>query len=141
LDQYQHDDIRQGYVSIAEDGAEVRIRQKGDKYFQTKKSGTGKVRTEEEKEITQDEFESLWPTTEGRTVEKTRYKIPIEGGMIELDIYKGDRLNGLVTAEIEFKSQEDSEKFVPPDWLSNEVTTDQRYKNQSLALHGSPDSQ
>jgi CYTH domain-containing protein len=46
-----------------------------------------------------------------------------------------------VLAEVEFTSQEGSEKFQPPDWLGEEVTDDTRYKNQSLAQKGAPNSE
>ncbi len=137
LDQYPHKDIRQGYLAITEDGTEVRLRQKGEKYFQTIKSGAGKIRSEWEIEITKEQFIALWEATEGKRVEKTRYEIPHESGTIELDIYRGD-LGGLLSAEIEFSSEEDSDKFTPPEWLSEEITDDKRYKNQNLAQCGIP---
>jgi len=137
LEQYSHKDIVQGYLAITKDGTEVRLRQKGKKYFQTVKSGTGKTRFESEIEVTKEQFKTLWGMTEGKRVEKTRYEISHENGTIELDVYHGD-LDGLVSAEMEFTSEEDSDKFTPPDWLSEEVTDDKRYKNQNLALRGIP---
>jgi adenylate cyclase len=137
LEQYPHKEIAQGYLAIAEDGTEVRLRQKGGKYLQTVKSGSGKTRFESEIEITEDQFRALWDATEGKRVEKTRYELPHENGTIELDIYHGE-LDGLLSAEMEFSSEEDSDKFSPPEWLSKEVTNDKKYKNQSLALHGIP---
>jgi adenylate cyclase len=137
LDQYPHKDIIQGYLAITEDGTEVRLRQKGKKYFQTVKSGSGKTRFESEIEITEEQFNSLWEATKGKRVEKTRYNIPHENGIIELDVYRGD-LNGLLSAEMEFASEQASNDFVPPEWMSQEVTSDKRYKNQNLASHGIP---
>ncbi len=137
IDQYPHKDIRQGYLAISEDGTEVRLRQKGKKYFQTVKSGTGKTRSEAEIEITEDQFNNLWDATNGKRVEKTRYEISHEKGLIELDIYHGD-LEGLLSAEIEFSNEDDSNKFIAPEWMSVEVTENKEYKNQNLALHGIP---
>lgn len=137
LDKYPNKEIKQGYVSISEDGTEVRLRKKGNKFFQTIKSGGGKTRTESEIEITEDQFKTLWPTTEGKRVEKTRYEIPHQEGKIELDVYHGD-LDGFISAEMEFESEEASNKFEPPKWLGKEVTEDKKYKNQSLAIHGLP---
>jgi len=137
LEQYPHKDIVQGYLAITEDGTEVRLRKKGKKYFQTVKSGAGKTRFESEVEITEDQFNTLWEATKGKRVEKTRYEIPHESGTIELDIYHGD-LDGLLLAEMEFSSEKDSNEFVTPIWLSEEVTDDKKYKNQNLALHGVP---
>jgi CYTH domain-containing protein len=44
-------------------------------------------------------------------------------------------LEGLVIGEIEFDFKEQSGDFEPPDWMGNEITGDQRYAGQSLALH------
>jgi len=137
LEQYPHEDIVQGYLAINENGNEVRLRQKGNKYFQTVKSEGEKIRFESEIEITEEQFNSLWEATKGKRIEKTRYEIPCENGIIELDIYRGD-LDGLLSAEIEFSNEEDSNKFIIPEWLSTEVTNDKEYKNQNLALHGIP---
>lgn len=40
--------------------------------------------------------------------------------------------------EIEFDSEERSGDFEPPDWMGDEISGDQRYAGQSLALHGRP---
>jgi CYTH domain-containing protein len=129
--------IAQGYLYIGTDGSETRIRRKGEKYFVTKKSGGDLQRQEDESEISEREFSVLWPSTNGRTVEKTRYEIPYEGKIIELDIYGGGLL-GLVTAEVEFDSVEEGRSFTPPEFLGKEVTTDKSYKNQQLAVYGIP---
>jgi adenylate cyclase len=116
----------------------VRVRRRGGKAWLTIKAGAGRVRVEEEIEIEGERFERLWPLTEGRRVEKTRYEIPAGDGLtIELDVYAGD-LDGLVTAEVEFASEEAAEAFVAPDWLGPDITEDVRYKNQRLARDGAP---
>jgi CYTH domain-containing protein len=79
----------------------------------------------------------LWEATSGRRIEKTRYEVPHAGRIVEVDVYHGE-LAGLVIAECEFASAEESRRFVPPEWLGGEVTGDPDYKNQSLALHGRP---
>ena len=53
---------------------------------------------------------------------------------IELDIYK-EKLSGLITAEIEFPSEEEALLFTPPEWFSEDVTYAPEYKNSYLALH------
>jgi adenylate cyclase len=116
----------------------VRVRRRDGRAWLTVKSGAGRVRVEEEIEIEAERFERLWPLTEGRRIEKSRYEIPAgEGLVIELDVYAGD-LDGLVTAEVEFASEEAAEAFAAPDWLGADVTDDPRYKNQRLARHGAP---
>ena len=129
--------IEQGYLAVSTDGAEIRLRRKGDRFFQTVKKGRGLVRTQVEIEITRAQFEALWPMTEGRRLSKLRYEIPIAGHLCELDVFSA-QLAGLVLAEVEFSSIEESRGFVPPDWFGADVTEDERFKNRNLALHGMP---
>ena len=103
----------------------------------TVKRGQGEERVEEEIEITDEQFAALWPLTEERRIRKRRHYIE-NGPTIEVDVYS-DELDGLVTAEIEFDSTERSHEFSPPDWLGEELTGDERYANQQLAIHGRPD--
>jgi adenylate cyclase len=138
LERWPSTAIEQGYLAVDEDGTEVRVRRRDGRSWLTVKSGAGRVRVEEEVEIEADRFERLWPLTEGRRIEKTRYEIPLDDGLvIELDVYTGG-LDGLVTAEVEFGSEETAEGFEAPDWLGPDVTEDLRYKNQRLARDGAP---
>jgi adenylate cyclase len=114
------------------------VRRRDDEATLTVKSGGARSRVEEEIAIEPERFERLWPLTEGRRIEKTRYEIPAGDGLtIELDVYDG-ALAGLVVAEIEFDSEDAADAFSEPDWLGREVTEDSRYKNQRLACEGAP---
>ncbi len=87
LDQYLSEEIRQGYLAVADDGTEVRVRARGGDYTLTVKSGPARVRVEEEIEIDERRFESLWALTAGRRIEKRRYVIPAGDQLsIELDV-------------------------------------------------------
>lgn len=126
--------LRQGYITAISDSAEVRLRQKGDACFLTVKSEGGLVRDEYEIAIGTAEFETLWPLTEGRRVEKTRHVGGLDGGLeFELDIFEGD-LKPLMLVEVEFPSEEAARAFIAPDWFGEEVTGDKRYRNKALAL-------
>lgn len=138
LEKYPASDISQGYLAVTEDGTEIRLRRIGDCYFETVKSGKGLERRETEAEIGSEAYDKLWPLTAGRRLEKTRYDIPCGGHVIELDVYSGT-LEGLIVAEVEFESVEESKRFTPPAWLGREVTDDSRYRNRNLALYGRPD--
>jgi adenylate cyclase len=131
------EEILQGYISTSSDCAEVRVRQKGDKYFETIKGDGGLKRSEIEVEISKEQYDSLWIATEGRRLQKTRYQIPYESLTIEIDVYSGD-LAGLVVAEVEFVSEEESALFTPPSWFGQEVTTDRAFRNKNLAKKGRP---
>ncbi len=131
-DKYPHKEIIQGYIVIT-DETEVRVRKKGENYFQTVKTGRGLIRKETEIEITQDQFDKLWKLTENRHIEKKRYEIHQEGVLIELDFY-GGKLKDLVVAEVEFESAAKSGEFSPPEWFGREITEDEEFKNRHLAL-------
>jgi adenylate cyclase len=126
--------IDQGYVALDE-GAEVRVRRHGDDLWLTIKGAGGLARVEEEVPLRPEQFDALWPLTDGRRIEKTRHELP-DG--VEVDVYEGT-LAGLVVAEIEFGSEDESAAFEPPDWFGAEVTDDSRYKNRALAVDGRPD--
>jgi predicted adenylyl cyclase CyaB len=128
--------ITQCYIRVRGD-TETRIRQKGDDYYFTVKSGSGLVRTELELPIAEQDYEGLRPLADGREVRKTRYDVACGQDVIEVDVYDGD-LKGLVIAEAEFSSPENARLFMPLSWMTEEVTDDKRYKNQQLALHGPP---
>lgn len=127
--------IEQGYLAISEDGSEVRIRRLDDRYFQTIKSGGGLQRQETEVEISKEIFETLWPLTRGKRIQKFRYLVDHSDHTIEVDVYRGSH-EGLIIAEVEFSNVEESEKFKPPGWMNEEVTGNREYKNQYLATNG-----
>jgi adenylate cyclase len=137
IDQFSSKEILQGYLAVTRERTEVRIRRRGNKCSLTVKHGVGKTRTEEEIRISKRQFVSLWELTGRKRLKKLRYCIPYEGLNIEVDVYQ-ERLKGLVTAEVEFPSEEASNDFQPPGWLGLEVTDDDRYKNRNLALRGFP---
>lgn len=128
--------LRQGYLTVPEDSVEVRLRQTDETFVLCVKSGEGIVRGEREIEISEAQFEMLWPQTEGRRVVKTRWVGQLDGGLTyELDIFEGD-LAPLVMVEVEFQSEADAREFVAPEWFGRDVSTDKRFGNKSLALTG-----
>lgn len=137
---FPHQRINQGYLVVDGEGGEVRIRKKGERCYLTVKNGSGLVRQEFEISLDESQFGNLWPATAGRRIIKDRFAIPVEQFTIELDFFSGP-LEGLVIAEVEFRSIDESSLFNPPDWFSREVTTDERYRNRNLAIHGLPDDQ
>ena len=136
IEDHPFEDIRQGYLAVDGD-EEVRIRQKGARFFETIKKGVGLQRIENEIQITKRQFDVLWPLTEGRRIEKRRYYVPYNSQRIEVDVF-GGALANFVIAEVEFSSVAESEDFIPPEWFGMEVTNDERYKNKNLALNGLP---
>ena len=124
--------IDQGYI-IAEDEVELRVRQKGSRYFMGVKSGGNLTRGEWDPETEKWVFDSLWPKTKGLRIHKIRYVVPWIGVNLEFNRFLR-KLKGLLVLEIEFSSNELANKFVLPSHIKGrEVTTDPRYKNKNLA--------
>ncbi|MFJ6384870.1 CYTH domain-containing protein [Kitasatospora sp. NPDC092039] len=129
--------VRQGYVAITEEGTEVRIRRASGRQTLTVKSGTGLVRVEVEREIGEEDFDALWPTTAGARIEKDRYRLPDGPHTVVVDVYHG-ALHGLCTAEVEFPSVEAAQRYTPPGWVGEDITGAVGYLNRSLSTHGIP---
>ncbi len=136
LTQMDGEEITQGYLAWGSGGT-VRIRRLGEAYFWTVKQKVGNnpvERDEHEVEISEAQFNKMWPATEGRRVEKTRYRIPYLDAEIELDVFD----SGHMLAEVEFPSLGAAESFTPPDWLGPDVTDDGRFGNAHIARKGFP---
>lgn len=136
LSQAQKKVIRQGYLTVPADSVEVRLRQQNDSFVLSLKTGDGLVRTELETTLSGEQFETLWPATADRRLEKIRWTGPLgEGLQFELDVYSGT-LESLVIVEVEFASEQLAAEFEQPSWFGADVTSDKRYKNKSLAVNG-----
>jgi len=104
----------------------------GDHGFLTiKGAADGLVRAEFEYTIPRQDAEELLLLCEGPLIEKTRYRVPFEGHIWEIDEFTGDN-QGLVVAEIELGTAE--EPFALPPWVGQEVSNDPRYANSQLSL-------
>lgn len=126
--------IAQGYISKNPERT-VRVRIKGEKGFLTikgKGNESGMSRFEWEKEIPVQEAQQLMHLCEKGTIDKTRYEIHSGNHVIEVDVFYGEN-EGLIMAEIELSSE--SEAFLKPEWLGEEVTSDVRYYNGYLSEH------
>ena len=121
---------RQGYLSTVKERT-VRVRTVGQKGFLTIKGvTTGVTRAEFEYEVpAADANAMLDGLCEKPLVEKTRYKIPLDGYTWEVDEFHGDN-DGLVVAEVELKSAD--EKPPLPEWVGEDVSSDPRYFNSNL---------
>ncbi|HSU69696.1 MAG TPA: CYTH domain-containing protein [Tepidisphaeraceae bacterium] len=141
LGKHPHKRIRQGYLAItgaSEDTpVEVRVRDEDGKHVLTVKGGRGASRTEVEVPIPADAFRALWRLTQGKRIEKTRYRIRVGELTVELDVYAG-KLRGLRTAEVEFDSGTQMRRFRPPEWLGREVTGRDEFGNSRLATRDAP---
>lgn len=121
----------QGYLCTDPERT-VRIRIEGERgVLAIKGRGTGISRPEYEYEVPLAEARELLQLCTGALVSKTRHYIQLGDHTWEVDVFKGEN-KGLVTAEIELGSED--EAFEKPEWVGDEVTTDRRYSNSSLAI-------
>ncbi len=130
-----HKTITQAYIST---DPVIRIRKMDEAYALTVKSHGSMIREEFELPITLEQYESLWSKIDYSPIEKNRYFIPLSKGLVaELDIYHG-HLEGLITVEVEFSSKSAAQSFEVPYWFGEDITLDNRYKNNNLSLYGAP---
>lgn len=125
--------IHQTYLAIGNEEVRVRktVYEDKEEYAMTIKKGKGLVRLEKEFPIEKDTYIQILPKDSTALI-KTRKTVIIQNEKFDLDIYHNSRVNGLITIEIEFESEEEARAFVKPDWFGENVTEDKSYKNQSL---------
>ena len=137
LESYPKSDIAQTYLKT-NDGMTSRVRKRTSegvtKYIFTEKKRITDVKCiENERELSAVEYEELLKLadTERRTVIKTRYCVPYNGRVVEVDIYPfwSDR----AIAEVEMESE--NEEVCLPDFIKviRDVTAEKAYKNASIA--------
>lgn len=121
--------IRQGYLNRNPDRT-VRIRTLGNKGFLTVKSRNhGAERLEFEYEIPFHDAEQILSIAEPGIVEKTRYIVPYEGLVWEVDEFHGS-LKGVVVAEVELPSVDTA--YIAPPFIGADITGNPSYYNSNL---------
>ncbi|HIU75859.1 MAG TPA: CYTH domain-containing protein [Candidatus Pelethocola excrementipullorum] len=130
LNLHPHYKIEQAYLCTE---PVVRIRRQGDDYFLTYKSKGFMVREEYNLPLTKEAYEHLRPKVDGILISKTRFVLPLEGGLnIELDVFDAP-YETLRLAEVEFPDEETANRFVPPSWFGEDVTFSTEYQNSTLS--------
>jgi len=121
---------RQGYLATdAKTTVRIRVKDKHG-YITIKGISKGISRSEYEYPIPAEDAIEMLDTLAESEVEKTRYRIHFEGHLWEVDEFLGDN-EGLIMAEIELKDE--TETFVKPGWITQEVSDDDRYYNSNLS--------
>ncbi|MGL4399133.1 MAG: CYTH domain-containing protein [Luteolibacter sp.] len=124
--------IAQGYLSQDPDRT-VRIRIAGENAWLTIKGRSVGIRRAE--------FEYPIPLADAKTllglclpsvIDKTRFLVPFGGHDWEIDVFHGEN-EGLVVAEVELADESVSPEI--PPWIGDEVSSDPRYFNSSLAVN------
>ena len=128
---FKNERIIQGFLCSVPERT-VRVRLLGEQGFLTVKgigNESGTTRFEWERGISRQEAESLLEICEPGTIDKERYFVKVGEHIFEIDEFALDN-KGLVMAEVELKTEEDS--FEKPNWLGEEVTGQKKYYNSSL---------
>ena len=125
-------EITQFYTADGLRGREIR---RGDRvaWVETRKERLSDlVRAEVERELTREEYDALLARRDPkrRVLEKTRWRIPWAGQLLEVDVFPF--WNDRAFCEVELSSPDQSVTL--PDWLTliREVTHEHRYTNKSL---------
>lgn len=124
--------IKQGFLNSHKERT-VRVRLIKEKGFLTVKglsTDNGLSRFEWETEVSKSEAEALLNLCETGIIDKLRYEVRCGNHIFEVDEFFGAN-KGLIIAEVELKSE--SESFMKPDWLGNEVTGNIKYYNSNLS--------
>lgn len=138
LESFEYKTIEQSYLNKG--GAPIRLRKfiKGENI---QCIFSKKVRIAEDAieciehniELPENIYQELLNAKEGKTLIKTRYKIPLEDGLnVELDIFHGS-FEGVCVAEIEYESVEQAKNYNVPEWLGEETTNIKKLSNSYMA--------
>lgn len=129
--------IEQGYLNTS---PVVRVRRSDDSYILTYKGFGLMIREEYNLTLNAESYEHLILKADGIRITKRRYLIPYDDRLtIELDIFEGE-LAPLQLAEVEFKTKEEADTFIPPEWFGTDVTFSSDYHNSTLSRIGLPES-
>lgn len=124
-------EIRQGYLNRNPDRT-VRIRKIESRGFLTVKGKNhGDHRLEFEYEIPGNEAEEILNLAEPGIVEKTRYLIPFDNLLWEVDEFHGS-LNGVVVAEVELPSKDII--YNKPPFIGEDITGNPAFYNSNLKV-------
>ena len=140
IEKYKKIEIEQAYLNYSSKPT-IRIRKYNyDKYILSCKARREEYKDnlsicdEVELSLSQEAYENLKQKCDGKTIYKTRYIIPLEDDLnAEVDMFH-DFFEGVCFAEIEFKSEEQANKYVVPNWIGEDISSEKRVKNSYMAI-------
>jgi adenylate cyclase len=109
------------YIIYNEDGIQMRVQKKNDTSFSFERKVKSTNLSSERIwfEITESEFLLLKNLAKNR-ITRTTYQLSDEF-KTSIKIYH-EQFEGLVRAEVEFKTEESAKQFSPPSWFGKEIT-------------------
>ena len=134
IEDFPYHTIEQAYLS-PESGFQGRIRRLDDRFIYTEKARTGNsvVRIENEREITENEYNEYKKNVILNVIKKKRYIIPYGGLKFEFDIFENTVESGYAVMEAELTDE--TVQVTLPDFIEviAEVTEDSYYTNRNFA--------
>lgn len=130
LDSYPCKLLEQAYLCT---DPVVRVRREDNAFLLTYKSKGLMSREEYNLPLTAESYAHLKAKADGNIITKKRYLISLPDDLtIELDVFAAP-FEGLLLAEVEFRSEEQALAFTPPEWFGEEVTWSSEYHNSTLS--------
>lgn len=134
IEDFPYHTIEQAYLS-PESVFQGRIRRLDDRFIYTEKARTGNsvVRIENEREITENEYNEYKKNVILNVIKKKRYIIPYGGLKFEFDIFENTVESGYAVMEAELTDE--TVQVTLPDFIEviAEVTEDSYYTNRNFA--------
>lgn len=133
-------DVQQTYLLTTPEQGSRRVRRIRDEqgerwYYSEKVRINATTRIEREQEVSLSKVMELLKQADGgkKTIEKTRWRIPYEGKLVEIDVFPFWQNQAFCEVELE----REDEDFTLPPWVRvfREVSAENRYNNNNLALH------
>lgn len=119
-------EIRDVYFPLSSEHPVLRLRKKGDKLELTKKFPIDGKDSSEQAEhtiiLSKAEFDNF-SKLGGKNLRKIRNYYPMGSLTAEIDVYQ-DKLEGLCVVDFEFKTKEEKDNFVMPDFCLCDVSQD-----------------
>ena len=108
------------YILNSTNGKVTRVQKVNDVYFYEEKNDLSILeRSGVKRELTKEEFESLEINSKNKAIIRDRYNVAPN---ISIQIYHGD-FEGLIRAEVDFRTQKEAQTFKPSDWMGKEITS------------------
>lgn len=149
LSNYECLELEQGYLCT---DPVVRVRKENDHYYMTYKGKGLLAREEANLPLTKESYEHLAPKADGLVIKKSRYVIPIDNPVFDMELLKQNDItelpddlelkieldvfrvpSGLIMAEVEFPSVELANAYIPPEWFLEDVTDNKAYHNSNMS--------
>lgn len=125
LSGWREDFLADTYIPETSENPQIRLRQRGDTFFITKKYPKDpsdlSTMVEETINLSEAEYNYLKQSVGGKYLAKTRYMKEISGMTVEIDVYQ-DNLAPLLVLDIEWSDIAPDDKFIQQFDVVQEIT-------------------